>query len=474
MSELLDYQVDHLLLLVGSNPVPNAVAGRLLTTTAGTITLIHSKDGFKLAQRLKSWFVRAGYSAGKIDFKEVKESDSHSVSTVVHQALNEYEHTVLGENKSDSNSANEAREVRVGINYTGGTKVMSVHAYRALENWINEPKRHTLFSRNPIFSYLDARTLDMCFEPARGRPTTIDVGRKVEISIDDLLELHNWKLEKSPTREAELSQSAAALLAIHSREADTEVWTQWLHDSLFRNAKRPDTVRLPFWVFQAGKELQGQFEVKQSGFEARWKSNTDLQKLAISWPNLSALRETMSNVLGQSDAEYLNFTAARGKGCKDEQDFCKWLSGTWLESAVLSALQNCSQELDLQECCMDLQPEMLHNGTGKTGFQFDVAAIRGYQLFAFSCSTESGEDRGGRGRLKQKLFEAYVRARQMGGDEACVALVCCAKQEMADELENEIRHVFNQKGRIRVFGRGDLVNLTENIADWIRKQSKEG
>ncbi len=153
MSELRDYQVDHLLLLVGSNPVPNAVAGRLLTTTAGTITLIHSKDGFKLAQRLKSWFVRAGYSAGKIDFKEVKESDSHSVSTVVHQVLNEYEHTVLGENKSDSNSANEAREVRVGINYTGGTKVMSVHAYRALENWINEPKRHTLFSRNPTAHY---------------------------------------------------------------------------------------------------------------------------------------------------------------------------------------------------------------------------------------------------------------------------------------------------------------------------------
>src|SRR6266849_3816221 len=106
MSEIRDYQVDHLLLLVGSNPLPNAVAGKLLTTTEGTLTLIHSADGLELAQRLKLWFVRAGYSGENIGLKQVEESNVISVSAGVHQALNEYERKVLKENKSDSGDAN--------------------------------------------------------------------------------------------------------------------------------------------------------------------------------------------------------------------------------------------------------------------------------------------------------------------------------------------------------------------------------
>lgn len=35
-------QVDHLILLVGGNPLPNAVAGKLLARSGGTITLLHS------------------------------------------------------------------------------------------------------------------------------------------------------------------------------------------------------------------------------------------------------------------------------------------------------------------------------------------------------------------------------------------------------------------------------------------------
>jgi hypothetical protein len=33
----------HLILLVGSNPLPNAVAAKLLLAEGGTVTLIHSK-----------------------------------------------------------------------------------------------------------------------------------------------------------------------------------------------------------------------------------------------------------------------------------------------------------------------------------------------------------------------------------------------------------------------------------------------
>ncbi len=67
-----------------------------------------------------------------------------------------------------------------------------------------------------------------------------------------------------------------------------------------------------------------------------------------------------------------------------------------------------------------------------------------------------------------------MRAQQMGGDEACVALVCCMEQEKADKLQDEMRRDISPEGRIRVFGRECLANLTGYIADWVREQSKEG
>src|SRR5438128_1550136 len=140
MSDISDHQVNHLLLLVGSNPVPNVVAGKLLTTPGGTITLIHSKDGSDLAGRLAAWFRNAGYA--DIGLKQVEESNAASVRGQVSRAIEEYERDHAG--------TNHTHMALVGLNYTGGTKVMSVHAYRALEQWAGKHKREA------VFSYLDA------------------------------------------------------------------------------------------------------------------------------------------------------------------------------------------------------------------------------------------------------------------------------------------------------------------------------
>ena len=150
---------------------------------------------------------------------------------------------------------------------------------------------------------------------------------------------------------------------------------------------------------------------------------------------------------------------------ESEEDFCKWLSGNWLESAVLSALQNCPEDLHLKECCMNLHltPGKDREKRDRVEFEFDVVARRGYQLFAFSCTTESGTGKGETGLLKQKLFEVYIRARQMGGEEACAALVCCLEPNEVDKLEREVRHDIGPEVRIRVFGRDQLANLSQNL-----------
>ena len=265
-----------------------------------------------------------------------------------------------------------------------------------------------------------------------------------------------------------LPESAAALLTIHSDTAKSKKWTEWLQNILFRSARTPHTLEPPFWVFHSGKELPGQYIVKQAGPGDDWKHPKQLSNKELPWPDLSTLQEAMNNELGQHEADYLNLTAAIGRGCESEKEFCRWLSGNWLESAVLSILQHCSQELHLNECCMDIRPKPLDSAETRELFQFDVVAIRGYQLFAFSCTTEGRR----KDILKQKLFEVYVRARQMGGDEACAALVCCMEQEKANKLKDEVSRDLSPEGRIRVFGRECLADLSEHIARWVREQSK--
>ncbi|MEO9027204.1 MAG: hypothetical protein ABI413_00160 [Ktedonobacteraceae bacterium] len=453
MSDILDYQVDHLLLLVGSNPLPNAVAGKLLVTAEGTITLIHSQNSHSLAGRLKGWLCDAGFSRDRIGCTSVAESDADSVYSNVFSALKAHENKQGNTNKADV--------ARVGLNYTGGTKVMSVHAYRAVEKWAQE--RHW----EAVFSYLDAHTLRMHIDsPASSRY----VGRGVDLSIKDLLTLHDWEISTDPLREPALPESAAALLAIHSNPDDAKIWVEWLHHTLFPKARHRVRIDPPIWISKSDQEVQEQLEQSLGD----WKRDSPLRKLTITWPDLPKLRETMSNELGQVGAEDFTLTAGTGPGpglCTNEKAFGKWLSGTWLESAVLSVLQDCSEKLQIKECCMDLLPKL--PGVSK-GFQFDVVAIRGYQLFAFSCTTEDGEKRGGRELLKQKLFEVYIRARQMGGDEACAALICCAEQEMVDGLEQEVRRDMSLENRIRIFGRNHLANLSGHIEKWICEQSKEG
>ncbi|MGB9886321.1 MAG: Card1-like endonuclease domain-containing protein [Moorellales bacterium] len=144
-----------------------------------------------------------------------------------------------------------------------------------------------------------------------------------------------------------------------------------------------------------------------------------------------------------------------------EQNLVGWLRGLWLEHYVLDVLKNLKARLHLTDEAQNLRTQGVE-------FNVDVAAVRGYQLFVFSCKAASGS----RPRLKLGLFEAHVRARQLGGDEARVALVCCA--EDTESLEQEIQREFDlRRGRVRVFGRQDLAELSGHLQNWILEQGDQ-
>ncbi|HEY1349213.1 MAG TPA: hypothetical protein VGF67_06280, partial [Ktedonobacteraceae bacterium] len=455
-----DYQVDHLLLLVGANPLPNIVAGRLLVAAGGKVTLIYSKDTCTLAQRLEEW-LKESPGGVEVELAEpVEETDADSVYRCVQEVLT-----------NNGGRAEQLKKVCAGLHYTGGTKVMSVHAYRALENWANERSGQ---KREAIFSYLDAQTLCMRIKRANRDTVSPSIGLKVKLSIKDLVKIHGWKWQRTsdrtplmPITEPILPEIAAALLAIHQNSEHAEKWKHWLSHELAPVARTRSIAPFPVWI----KDSEQSEKTTVLRTTRNWKKR--VPDLTLPWPDkLPQLCETMKKVLGQEKAERLKLAAGTQHGhFKEVKDFCQWLDGGWLESTVLSALCDCSAALQLRDCGMNLHltPIGDKDSEAEMCFEFDVVAMRGYQLFAFSCTTESDDG----GLLKQKLFEAYIRARQMGGDEACVALVCTADPQKVRKLEREMSHDIGRLVRLGVFGREKLANLSQNIEQWVRIQSKE-
>ena len=121
-----------------------------------------------------------------------------------------------------------------------------------------------------------------------------------------------------------------------------------------------------------------------------------------------------------------------------------------------------AEECEVCDAVWNLEPK-------KNKFDLDVAALRGYQLFAISCTTYDRKK-----EIKIKLFEAYIRARQLGGDEARIGMVCFAPENHSDNnpanIEKEIKEEWDAPGKFRIFGAEDLPHLTNRLKEWFNSQ----
>jgi ferredoxin len=382
-------KVEHLILLVGGNPLPNAVAGELLVNPGGTITLIHSSDTFDIAKRLYRRFK----NKTNVKLKEVKESNPASIIQGVRECLE------------------EAQSRTVGLNYTGGTKVMAVHAYRAVAQW------GTKKGVTPVFSYLDARKLEMVFDPinAGNSEQRVYIGRALKMNLEDLLLLHNWTLRQSQGQ-PDLPKSSHALATLFAGNKDMlNKWKDWVGDS--QNPHEPH-------------DMPEEFEIDN---------------------------DKIKNIL-------IKEIQQKGK----PKDWMGWLKGKWLEDFVMHSLIDANSEFSLG--LHEIKYRIIVQGI--THFEIDVIALRGFQMFALSCSTASfnpEKKKETKQELKLKLFETYVRAQQLGGDEARVALVGFVDDP--NSLEQEMQRDVDPAGRIKVFGWRQLSDLKLHLYNWIRSQA---
>jgi hypothetical protein len=185
-----------------------------------------------------------------------------------------------------------------------------------------------------------------------------------------------------------------------------------------------------------------------------WKSEDELKREKLQLFDDDRLTTAFLSENGHLDEGIPLSQSTFGK-CKH---FCQWLHGLWMEDHVLSNIGTISQSAHINDFSKNIEI------TG-TKFEVDIIAIRGYQMFAISCTTSDKKD-----LLKLKLFEAYVRARQMGGDEARIALVCCSDDPA--KVQSEMQQTLGDNGRIRVFGQSDLPDIGNKLKQWILDQSK--
>ena len=406
IANIRQYQTENLFLLMGGNPLPNYIAAISLLNPKGKALLLHTSQTQLQAQRLQN--VLSKYqsfsTALLIDIGKLQ-ADSYAIYQAVKQVAN-------------------SLKTSVGLNYTGGTKAMSVHAYRAI----------TDIHPNAVCSYLDANTLEMYFDSNEQNSDRLKVLPK--LSLAELFELHGLIWRSHPIDSPVLPDLATQFANYFQSFETAREWRVWCNQEL-----NPKT-----------KEYSQQFWLEER--ELLNLAPLSLQKLSRGWRKLLESIGAVQNRLSLKTSSTYGFNS-----CKS---LCEWLDGIWLEHYVLDQVKKIAAKLDIQECKMSFRiDEQSSQNRRWEKFEFDVAFVRNYQLFAISCTTS-----GDRKTCKQKLFEAHARAKQLGGSEARVGLVCCNNHP--DTLREELE-VQKRDQRVAVFGRQDLSNLGQKILDWVKQ-----
>ena len=98
-------------------------------------------------------------------------------------------------------------------------------------------------------------------------------------------------------------------------------------------------------------------------------------------------------------------------------------------------------------------------------FELDVVVVLGYQIVVVSCTTTSDEP-----LIREKAAEAYLRAQQLGGDEARIIVLCNLEDGQRQQLEKELKNDTGSKDvPLQVWGKNKWKNLSNNFKKYLKK-----
>ena len=395
--------VNHLVLLMGENPLPNYVVAKYLLSDS------YEPEDRQLPKPDKIWIFHSEQTErGAQNLCELLQPD---ITRVERKKVTEYR-KISSTCNALMSSVHPSADDTLHVNYTGGTKVMSVAS--ALYGYL---QISSLKKENIYLSYvapdkhrINYRSLDQGLD---GPDSVLPGGgqdlRCVSIGIDELAKLHGLTVKRK-----------TAIPSTHGTHPDLAFGNTLA--GIITSASRLFT---DWSTFQKGyrENVKPAFE-KKTGGKKQHPGGTlkTLDPIPISLEE-DALKEGYRTFLSSKDC--LNEDGAlKFHDRLSDADALKihnFLDGEWLEGLVGTRAAGNAGDL-LTEKWLDVE---LKQSTKAKGMQIDVLLIRGYQPFFISCTTSRDE-----GLVKSKCFEVLHRARQIGGAEAKAVMVSFLHQEL--------------------------------------------
>lgn len=317
-----------LVLLVGSNPLPNYLAACALRPAR--IVLVYSKETEAAKDRLRS---ELGKALGEeVMFDEACVQDA-TCATEVRRVFD----SLLAEDGAQD----------VHLNYTGGTKVMAAHARIAFRK-ANGAPRHA--------SYLDEGGKDRqpCLRFDDGNPKPLSHYPNIPLSLQTLLALHGITHKPREARTpAPTIEDAGGIL--HKVLTDLP-----LAAALYCERERLQELGNP------NKAISEPFRAERYG-------------LSLSLPELPT-------------NEQLNqFKSAKEKKSWFEQWY-KFIGGEWLEEWMGEQLRLLASELGIdaeRDITVGVNAERIGRQKDDPTMEIDIGLIRGHRSYLISCTTDT-------------------------------------------------------------------------------------
>ncbi len=433
----------HLVLLVGKNPLQAYITARYYAEVNNDpplhgIWLVHSEPG-------------VGGNSGTLQYAKSIETmlilHNPSLSNRIWLVpLSDIENGAEIEHSIGKKLPKEITKEGIHLDYTGGTKTMGVHIFRALEKMTTDPSKFE-------YSYLSARDFQIHSFDRSNQPKGLsgDLRDTIHLSLNDLLELHLYEAVNELNRK-QLFSSVLQTLDQAIQEGEIGIFLNWCEKDLHRlfpTQNHRENVNT--WMDALTDEYKGSFQESLRKFPL-------VMDILSKLPKESSILNEKGELWIPQEGEVSN--PEFKKRVKESWGF---LNGKWLERYIYSSL--CDMKLEEIDVYADFKVRKSGHIVDAKDFEMDGLIIRGYQVFGVSITTSTKSD-----ICKSKGFEILHRSAEIGGDESKGILITGLSQENVRKTQEDLNAITNQKkGKLLVLGLEDWKHegLTRKITEFI-------
>lgn len=395
-----------LVLLVGSNPIPVYVTASYLLNEGRNA---QECGEVPVPDKIVFVFTSGVHSTEKfknsiVDKLNLKSGQFVSVDLGDKSRKYEYIYERLRKKLEELFEGIDKSHSTIHLGYTGGTKVMVLSSSQVVSSFCNERSLRCLFSsvdpKERCLAVVDGKKHTEIFYP----PVSLNgnlLNYFQSLTLPDIFELHDLGIKDS-------KKDVPPLFKLYDHEGN-------------------------WYSIMGSEEFQGKLEQFEKEFHSNQTASKEEKQVH--------LQELLANNNLLPDGEI-----SSNKKYKNYYDLAK---GDWIELAVFDALSEISASSSNRDI-HDVQRNVIK--ASEHDFEIDVIALRGYETIIFTCTSDYGPK-----MCKQKAFEGYMRAQQIGGEHARCILVCLAGETAKAQVREDMEQ-FDAAQNFAVIGRADFAN----------------